>query len=138
MKKYLILAGNFVLLLLSLTACSSKNPEASGIYQKLTPEEAKEMMDSEKSVMIVDVRTKEEYEEKHITDAILIPNETIGDTDPQELTDKNAPILVYCRSGVRSKQASEKLINLGYTQIYDIGGITTWPYENFSSGLPES
>lgn len=135
MKKHLIMAGSLILLLLSLTACSSKS---SGAYQKLSPEKAKEMMDSEKSVMIVDVRTKEEYEEKHITDAILIPNETIGDTDPQELTDKDAPILVYCRSGVRSKQAAEKLINLGYTQIYDIGGITTWPYENFSSGLPKS
>lgn len=144
MKKQILTAGTALLYsMVILTGCKSSAPPAAkgtqtgssqGTYQKLDPEEAKKMMDSEKSAVIVDVRSKEEYEEKHITGAILIPNETIGDVTPKELPDKDAPIFVYCRTGVRSKEASEKLLKLGYTNIYDIGGITSWPYDNVTSG----
>lgn len=144
MKKQIITAGAALILsMIVLTGCKaagspSEKNTGQGTYQKLDSEEAKKMMDSEKGVMIVDVRSQEEYEEKHINGAILIPNETIGDTTPKELPDKDAPILVYCRTGVRSKQASEKLIELGYTNIYDIGGITSWPYDNVSSGSADT
>lgn len=84
-------------------------------------------MDSEE-VIIVDVRTAEEFASGHIQNAINIPVESIS-AEPAELSDKDATILVYCRSGNRSEQASRKLVELGYTQIYDFGGIIDWPYE---------
>lgn len=116
MKKIIVLA-----MLLGLSAC------ASPAYQKISAAKAKSMME-EKTVIIVDVRTLEEYNEGHIAKAILIPNESIGSTQPAQLPDKDAIILVYCRSGNRSKQASEKLVAMGYTQIYDFGGIIDWTY----------
>ena len=97
-------------------------------YQKISPEKAKYMMEHE-VVQIVDVRHEEEYREGHIPGAILVTNETIGDTLQEELPDKKAVLLVYCRSGVRSKQASQKLVRLGYENVYDFGGIINWPYE---------
>lgn len=97
-------------------------------YQKISPEKAKYMMEHE-VVQIVDVRHEEEYREGHIPGAVLITNETIGNTLPKELPDKKATLLVYCRSGVRSKQASQKLVRLGYEKVYDFGGIISWPYE---------
>lgn len=97
-------------------------------YQKISPEKAKYMMEHE-VVQIVDVRHEEEYREGHIPGAVLVTNETIGDTLPEELSDKKAVLLVYCRSGVRSKQASQKLVRLGYENVYDFGGIINWPYE---------
>lgn len=97
-------------------------------YQKISPEKAKYMMEHE-SVQIVDVRHEKEYREGHIPGAVLVTNETIGDTLPEELPDKKAVLLVYCRSGVRSKQASQKLVRLGYENVYDFGGIINWPYE---------
>jgi rhodanese-related sulfurtransferase len=102
-------------------------------YRKITADEAKEKMDENESVIVVDVRTQSEYDERHIEGAILIPNETIGDTMPEQLPDLNAEILIYCRSGNRSRQAAEKLIALGYTQVYDFGGIIDWLYETVSS-----
>ena len=97
-------------------------------YQKISPEKAKYMMEHE-VVKIVDVRHEEEYREGHIPGAVLVTNETIGDTLPEELPDKKAVLLVYCRSGVRSKLASQKLVRLGYENVYDFGGIINWPYE---------
>ncbi len=97
-------------------------------YHKISPEKAKYMMEHE-VVQIVDVRHEEEYREGHIPGAVLVTNETIGDTLPEELPDKKAVLLVYCRSGVRSKQASQKLVRLGYENVYDFGGIINWPYE---------
>ncbi|MDD3315169.1 MAG: rhodanese-like domain-containing protein, partial [Syntrophaceticus sp.] len=80
-------------------------------------------------VILVDVRTQEEYDEKHIDGAILIPNETITDTEPEQLSDKDAEILVYCKSGNRSNQAAEKLADMGFSNVYNIlGGISEWPY----------
>ncbi|OQA14509.1 MAG: Thiosulfate sulfurtransferase PspE precursor [Firmicutes bacterium ADurb.Bin356] len=87
------------------------------------------MMNGDDPVLIVDVRTEEEYATGHIPGALLLPNETIGETQPELLPDKNATILVYCRSGNRSRTASIKLLGLGYENVYDFGGITSWPYE---------
>lgn len=98
-------------------------------YKKITAEAARERIDSGDNVIILDVRTKEEYEQGHVPDSILIPNETISDTMPDLLPDLNAEILIYCRSGNRSAQSARKLIALGYTKVYDFGGIIDWPYE---------
>lgn len=98
-------------------------------YQKITAEQAKARMDSGDELIILDVRTQEEYDAGHISDAILVPNETILDTQPALLPDLDAEILVYCRSGNRSAQAAKKLIAMGYTNVYDFGGIIDWPYE---------
>lgn len=107
----------------------SETPEQKkAVYQKISAEDAKKMMD-EQSVIIVDVRTEGEYKGGHIANAILLPNETIGGEAPAELPDKEATILVYCRSGNRSRQAANKLIELGYQNIYDFGGIGDWKYE---------
>lgn len=110
---------------------SAESGGAKAEYHKITQEEAKEMIDAG-GVTIVDVRREEEYRERHIPDALLVPNESIGDSQPEQLPDLDAVLLVYCRTGVRSKQASEKLVKLGYTNVYDIGGITTWPYDTVS------
>lgn len=107
---------------LLMSACTSESS-----YHKISAEDAKEMMDTQ-DVIIVDVRTLEEYNEGYIENAILIPNESISGA-PSELPDKDAVILIYCRSGNRSKQAADKLVALGYTNIYDFGGIMDWPYE---------
>lgn len=117
-----------------LAACSSSdagdgNKSEDSTYQQISQEEAKKLMDSEMDYVILDVRTKEEYEGGHIAEAVCIPNETIDDTVTEQLPDKDQLILVYCRSGNRSKQASQKLADLGYTDIREFGGINTWQYE---------
>ncbi len=106
-----------------------KSDKSSGIFAPISQEEAKEMMQQEDGHVIVDVRTQEEYDEGHIPGAILIPNETIGNEEPAELPDKDQIILIYCRSGNRSKQAAQKLANMGYTKIYEFGGIKDWTGE---------
>lgn len=98
-------------------------------YRKISPAEAKSRIDSGDKVIILDVRTEEEFKSGHIPGAILIPNETIVKARPDLLPDLNAEILVYCRSGNRSAQAAKKLIAMGYTKVYDFGGINNWPYE---------
>ena len=98
-------------------------------YHQISQDEAKEMMRREASQIILDVRTQEEYDAGHIPGAILIPNETITDTPPEELPMLDQIILIYCRSGNRSKQAAEKLAAMGYTNIYEFGGINTWDGE---------
>ena len=123
-----------------LPACGnrSENTETvqeeamKGEYHKITAEEAKNRMDSDDTIIILDVRTQEEYEESHIPGAILIPNESIGTEKQEQLPDMDQEILVYCRSGNRSAQAAKKLVEAGYTQIYDFGGIMDWPYETES------
>lgn len=95
----------------------------------LTAEEAKARMDSGDPVTVVDVRTATEYAEGHIEGALLLPNEEIGTTPPYLLPDKDAEILLYCRSGNRTQQAAKKLTAMGYTNVYDFGGILDWPYE---------
>ena len=98
-------------------------------YHKISAEEAYEMMASQE-VVVVDVRTREEYDGGHIPGAVLLPVGTIDETAAAEvIPDKDSTVLVYCRSGNRSKTASSKLAELGYTNIYEFGGINTWPYE---------
>ena len=109
-------------------APSVKTEENKGVYQKISAEDAKKMMD-EQDVIVVDVRTESEYNSGHIPNAILLPNETIGTEPPAELPDKDAILLLYCRSGNRSRQAAEKLLQLGYQRVYDFGGIGDWSYE---------
>ena len=98
-------------------------------YMNITQEEAKNLMDTQENYIILDVRRQDEYAEKHIPGAILIPHDEIEERAEKELPDKDQLILVYCRSGNRSKQASEVLERLGYTRIREFGGINTWPYE---------
>lgn len=98
-------------------------------YRQITPQEAKALMDSNTGWILLDVRTQEEYDSGHIPGATLLPNETIGTAEIPSLPSKSQMILIYCRSGNRSKQAAMKLENLGYTNLYEFGGIITWPYE---------
>ena len=98
-------------------------------YRQITMDEAVAMMEEEEGYIILDVRTVAEFDEKHIPGAINIPNEAIGTDAIPELPDKDQLILVYCRSGNRSKQASEKLVKLGYTNVVEFGGIIDWPGE---------
>ena len=95
----------------------------------ITAQEAKEIMDTESNYVILDVRTQEEYDEGHIKDAILIPDYEIADRAESELNDKEQLILVYCRSGRRSKNAAKQLSDMGYTNVKEFGGIIDWPYE---------
>ena len=120
----------FLMALLLLAGCGAQSEEST--YRQVNAEEAATMMEEESSYIILDVRTAEEYSEKHIPGAINIPNETIGTEDIPELPDKEQLILVYCRSGNRSKQASEKLVKLGYTNIVEFGGINDWTGETVS------
>ena len=116
-----------LMMLLLLTGCATQS--AKKTYRQITMEEAVTMLEEETGYTILDVRTAQEYSEKHIPGAINIANESIGTEDIPELPDKDQLILVYCRSGNRSKQASEKLVKLGYTNIVEIGGINSWPGE---------
>ena len=102
-------------------------------YNHITQEKAKEMMAADDKLVIVDVRRQDEYDSGHIPGAILIPNESIGTEQPEKLPDFNQVILIYCRSGNRSKQASQKLADMGYTHIYEFGGIMDWNGEIVTS-----
>ena len=122
----------FIMLLVSITlfgavGCTDNGNDAS--YEQITPSQAKSIMDTESDYIIIDARTDEEFAEGHIKGAILIPEYEIADRAEKELHDKDALILVYCRSGRRSKIASEELVKLGYTNIKEFGGIIDWPYE---------
>ena len=113
--------------LFGLSAC--KNDCNVPAYEQITSKEAKTIMNTEKDYVIIDARTKEEFAEGHIENAILIPEYEITERAEKELPDKDALILVYCRSGRRSKIASEELVKLGYTNVKEFGGIINWPYE---------
>ena len=126
MKKLIIL----LLAVMLLTACGQdKENDQEAVYVNITAEEAKQIMDSEEGYIILDVRTQEEYDQGHIPGAILIPDTEIEAKAEEALTDKDQLILVYCRSGRRSKLAAEALVELGYTNIREFGGIIDWPYE---------
>ena len=126
MKKLMMLLVAVVL----LTACGAiKENSREEVYMNITAAEAKQIMDSQEGYVIRDVRTQEEYDEGHIPGAILIPDFEIKAKAEGVLTDKDQLILVYCRSGRRSKLASEILVELGYTNIKEFGGIIDWPYE---------
>ena len=123
MKKIIAL----LLFILVLLGCAAQS-EKTG-YRQVTTDEAISIMEEEKDYIILDVRTPEEYKSKHIPGAINIPNETIGTEDIPELPDKEQLIMIYCRSGNRSKQAAEKLAAQGYTNIVEFGGINDWTGE---------
>lgn len=116
--------------LLLIAGCAAPAQESG--YRQVTAEEAIALMEKESGYIILDVRTAQEYSEKHIPKAVNIPNESIGAEEIPALPDKNQLILVYCRSGNRSKQASEKLAALGYTNVVEFGGINSWPGETVS------
>jgi phage shock protein E len=143
--KLLAITAALVIAALGVSACGSAETNApnnmsggttmtqqagqnGAVYHKISQEDAKARMDKNAKVVIVDVRSPGEFKDGHIKNAINIPLESIN-SEPKELPDKNAEILVYCHSGRRSKLASDKLVELGYKGIYDFGGINTWKYE---------
>ena len=127
--------GWLIILMITLSiftvaACGDKNDKGETLtYEQISAEEAKVIMDTEKEYIIIDARTGSEFAEGHIEGAILIPEYEIADRAEKELPNKDALILVYCRSGRRSKIASEELVKLGYTNVKEFGGIIDWPYE---------
>lgn len=128
MERLLIIAA----LLLLLAGCArGKDGESvkEGSYRQIDQDTAMQMMAADDGHVIVDVRRQDEYDAGHIPGAILLPNESIVDERPEALPDLNQTILIYCRSGNRSKQAAEKLVAMGYTSIYEFGGINTWQGE---------
>lgn len=126
MKRLLPLFFSFLLL---LTGCGAGGASEEKGYQQISQEEAKEMMDNQE-VLILDVREQDEYDSGHIPGAVLLPVGSITvETAAEVIPEKDATVLVYCRSGNRSKTAAKALAELGYTGIYEFGGITTWPYD---------
>jgi phage shock protein E len=103
--------------------------KSSAAYQKLSYEEAKSIIDGEDGIVILDVRTLREFDEGHIENAVLIPDTELEDRVEDELPDKDAKILIYCRTGRRSANSARLLIEMGYTKVYDFGGIVGWPYD---------
>lgn len=126
MKRLVLL---LLVLVSLLTGCGTVGTSGESSYQQISQKEAKEMMDTQE-VLILDVREQEEYDSGHIPDAVLLPVGTITEESAAEvIPGKDTTVLVYCRSGNRSKTAAKTLAGLGYTNIYEFGGITTWPYE---------
>ena len=126
MKKLVFL----LLAVMMLTACGQdKENDQGAVYVNITAEEAKRIIDSEEGYIILDVREQDEYDEGHIPGAIVISHKEIAEKAEDVLTDKDQLILVYCRSGRRSKIAAEALVELGYTNIKEFGGIIDWHYE---------
>ena len=124
MFKRIILLTAAILL---LSGCGDEGVRSG--YRQITQEEAAEIINAQKDFLLLDVRTQAEFEGGHIPGAICIPNETIGTEAPPQLPDKAQMLLIYCRSGNRSKQAAEKLAKLGYSNILEFGGINTWTGE---------
>ena len=118
-----------VVMLLILTGCSETTNSAENTYQQITQSKAREMMNTQ-HVIVLDVRERDEFDTGHIPGAVLLPVGTITkDTAAAVIPKLDSVVLVYCRSGNRSKTASQALVNLGYTNVYEFGGINTWPYE---------
>ena len=126
-NKIRVAAAAVAALLAALLAACGASSKPS--YRQITADEAARMMQEETDIVLLDVRTQEEYASGHIPGAICIPNETIGSEEIPELPDKDQLILVYCRSGNRSKQASQKLAEQGYTNVVEFGGINGWTGE---------
>jgi len=114
---------------LLFTGCAGPSNHQTNTYRQITMDEAVTMMAQETGYIILDVRRPDEFAAGHIPNAINVPNESIGTSDIPELPDKDQLIMVYCRSGRRSKEASEKLVKLGYTNIVEFGGILDWKGE---------
>ena len=124
-KRFLIALLTFALPF----GCVGCSDGGSATYEQISGAEAKALMDSESGYIIIDARTQEEYDQGHIPGAIMIPEYEIADRAEKELPDKDQLILVYCRSGRRSKIAAEELVKLGYTNVKEFGGIIDWEYE---------
>lgn len=121
-----------ILIPLIFTSCSgiSHNDKRDNPnYKNISPEEAKKKLQNEKDIILLDVRNPDEYAEKHIPNSILIPLDKLKMEATNKLPNKDVPIIVYCRSGRRSATAANILIELGYKNVYDLGGIINWPYE---------
>ena len=114
---------------LMFTGCAGTSNNQTNTYRQITMDEAVDMMAQETGYIILDVRRPDEFAAGHIPNAFNVPNETIGTAEISELPDKNQLIMVYCRSGRRSKEASEKLVKLGYTNFVEFGGILDWKGE---------
>ena len=143
MKRWIFVS--VIALSLALSACAAdpapvpdQAPPAGGeqveqpskaTVQDITPEEAKERLDSDETIILVDVRTKEEFDSGHIEGAVLLPVDQIQQSAVEVLTDKDAIYFVYCRSGSRSGVATAMMVDLGYQNVFDLGGIIDWPYE---------
>lgn len=123
----LLTASAVLLFLFVLSGCLNKESEA--VYMNINAEKAKEMMESMEEFVILDARSEAEFAEGHIPGAIVIPHDEISEKAEEEILDKDIPIFVYCRSGRRSKIAAEALVSLGYSEVYEFGGINDWPYE---------
>ncbi len=147
------LTNLFLIMFLGMTACSPSNMDSEqskkeiqqatptmapdiSEYTNIKPEEAKERMENEKGIILLDVRTIEEHTETHIPGSILIPVDDIKQKAPLVLKNKDAEIFVYCRSGRRSVTASLELVDMGYTHVYNLGGIIDWPFET-ETGAPK-
>ena len=129
MRKIVCKVLSALLCIFSFVGCNQKETAMKNTYEQITPAEAKEIMDTEQNYIILDVRTEEEFAEGHIADAILIPDYEITEKAESVLKDKDQQILVYCRSGRRSKNAASQLVELGYSNVKEFGGIIDWPYE---------
>lgn len=136
MIKRLIIISMVMIGIINMTGCketselgtSSETSTVENSYEQISQKEAKVLMDTEKDYIILDVRTAEEFSEAHIEGAILIPDYEIGEKAEEILADKEQLILVYCRSGRRSKNASAELAEMGYTNVKEFGGIIDWKY----------
>lgn len=119
-----------LLLILSLAACTMPWSDKSGSYTQISYEEAKKMMDERDDIIILDVRTQKEFEGGYIKGAVLFPSQEVNEeTAAEKLPDKDQTILIYCSSGGRSKKVAQQLADMGYKNIYEFGGINSWPYE---------
>ena len=136
-KETVLIMKRFSVILILIITCaavlygctSGGESKMENSYEQITPAEAKAIMDTQDGYVILDVRTQEEFDEAHIDGAILIPDYEIADKAESVLKDKDQLLLVYCRSGRRSKLAAEELVKLGYTNVKEFGGIIDWPYE---------
>lgn len=124
MRKTICKVLSVLLCIFPLMGCNQKE----NTFMQITPTEAKEIMDNEQGYIILDVRTEEEFAEGHIEGAILLPDSEVKEKADSVLGAKDQLILVYCRSGRRSKNAASQLVNLGYTNVKEFGGIIDWPY----------
>ena len=128
-KKYYTITVPLLLILQIAAAVMLLSGCGSASYTQISQDEAMKMMQEQSDYLIVDVRRPDEFAEGHIAGAVNVPNETIVDEAPDALPDKEQTLLVYCRSGNRSKEASQKLADMGYTNVYEFGGINTWKGE---------
>ena len=131
---FAVLAMLVLAVAIGLAGCETDNnpAEEKPTVMNITAEEGKAMMDEDMAIILVDVRTEAEFAEEHIPGAILVPIDDLEALTPEMMPDKAATYIIYCRSGNRSATAAQQLIELGYQNIYDMGGIIDWPYETES------